>query len=134
MSILADEELLEVPGDVARLARVVWELAEDRVQRMLARALHFQLGEQWKGHAVVVAAELLDLVGLPRLLPEELVAGEGEYGEALGRVPVVQLLESLVLGRQAAPRSDVDGEDDLACVGGKAGRLPIQQGQVDVVD
>lgn len=53
-------------------------------------------------------------VRLTRLLLLELVRREADDRETLRLVSLVQRLELLVLGRQAALRSDVDDQDDLA--------------------
>src|ERR1700737_3133646 len=71
-AIFADEELLEVPTHVACLSRIVWNRREDRVQRVLVAALDVELAEQRERHAVVHAAELLDLLGRAGFLAEEL--------------------------------------------------------------
>src|SRR5450759_1883975 len=80
-AIAADQKLLEVPRDVACLPRVIRQLAENRVQRVLVAPLDIELGEQRKCHAVLVAAELLDLLGRTGLLAKELVARKAEDGE-----------------------------------------------------
>src|ERR1700680_295595 len=132
--ISADQELLEVPAHFARLAVVVRELAQERVKRVLAGAFHVELGEERKRHSVVQAAERLDLLRVPRLLVEELIARKPEHGEAAVRVSVLQYLEAFVLRSEAAARCDIDRQYDLTRVVGQSGLLSIEQGELEVID
>src|ERR1039458_2949031 len=59
----ADEELLEVPPDVADVAVGVGHLLQLRIDRVLALAVHFDLLEEREGDAVVGGAERRDLFG-----------------------------------------------------------------------
>src|SRR5262245_42441428 len=102
MSLAIDQELLEVPPHGACLTGIVLDLGEDRVERVLFGTLNVELGEQWERDTEVDLAELLDLLCGPRLLVEELVAGEPENRETPVRVLFVQSLEARVLRREAA--------------------------------
>ena len=78
-------------------------------------------------HAVAGAAERLDLVGRARLLRAELVARDADDREALRAEALVQLLEALVLRRQAAERRDVDEQRDLALLLGEHAGLAVER-------
>src|SRR5690606_38553332 len=55
----------------------------------------------------------LNLFVTARFLLAELVARKAEHAQSLGSVVLVQLLQALVLRREAAFRSDVHDEEDL---------------------
>src|ERR1022692_2144659 len=76
LPIGADQELLEIPLNVARLAGSVRNLGEFRVNRMPVRAVDVDLLEERKADSVINGAELLDLAGTAGLLPAELIARE----------------------------------------------------------
>ena len=114
-----EEELLEVPADVARVAVGVGRLGQLGVERVAARPVDLELLEHRERDAVAHRAERLDLLGRARLLAAELVAREPEHLEALLGVALVHRLEGGVLRRQPALRGDVDDEEGLAgMVGG----------------
>ena len=69
---------------------------------MAVRPVHVDLPEEREGDAVGGAAEGLDLLRGPGLLPLELVAGEPDDHEAPIPVLLRELLEPRVLRRQAA--------------------------------
>src|SRR4051812_47252749 len=73
-----DEELLEVPLDVAAGALRVLHLGELGVQRIAALAVDLDLLEHREGDAVGHRAERGDLLRAARLLAPELVAREPE--------------------------------------------------------
>ena len=81
----ADEELLEVPADVAGVPLGVGDVGELGVDRVPAGAVDLDLLEHRERHAVGRRAERLDLLGGARLLPAELVAREAEDAEPLRR-------------------------------------------------
>ncbi|SAR32514.1 Uncharacterised protein [Klebsiella pneumoniae] len=66
--------------------------------------------KQREGDAVGSAAEGLNLLFTARLLAEELVAGEPQHAEALGGKLLLQILELLILRRQAAFRGYIDDQ------------------------
>ncbi len=98
------------------------------VQRVPARAVHLHLLGQREGHAVRRRAELRDLLGRAGLLPEELVAGHAQHGEAPLGVPLLELLQPGVLRGQTALGGHVHDEHGLARVlrqvRGAAGERP----------
>ena len=63
LAVAADEELLEVPADVAGVALGVGGRRELLVQRVAVVAVHLDLLGERERHVVVGAAERLDLVG-----------------------------------------------------------------------
>ena len=99
---------------------------------MRALAVDLDLGRQREGHAVVDPAELLDLVIVPGLLVRELVAGEAEDDESLRAQLLVELLQVVVLGSEAALARRVDDEHRLAGEIGERDLLAVvvREGQV----
>ena len=121
-AVATDEELREVPLDpVAEQAALL--ALEPREERVGVGAVDVDLGEHREGDAVVDLAELLDLGLGAGLLAPELVAGEAEDDEALVAQLLVERLQPLVLGREAARAGGVDDEDDLAGVLGEVALL-----------
>jgi hypothetical protein len=97
-------------------------------------AVDFDLLVQRKADAVVDRAELLDLLGRPRFLLEELVAGEPEHRESAVAVLVVQALQTFVLRREATLRRHVHDECDLVAMVGQVGRTAVECTHRVVVD
>ena len=91
-----EDELLEVPGDVAGAALLVGGLRELVVQRVPALAVHLDLLGHRERDAVGGRAELRDLVGAARLLATELVARKADDREAPRCQLLVQGLEDFV--------------------------------------
>src|SRR2546421_146479 len=127
LAVAADQELLEVPADVARDTGPTG--GEESVHGMAIRAVHLELGAQGKADVVRGPAELNDLRLTARLLLTELIAGEPHYGEVLPTQLALQLLEAGILGRETTAARDVDGECHLAA-------QPSQQvaGPIDALD
>lgn len=92
------------------------EVLEERLCRLAA---HVALLEDLERHAVVVAAELLDLRVAARVLCSELIARETENLETLILVGEVELLQSLELRREAALAGRIDDQQDFALVVGQ---------------
>src|SRR6266545_4217298 len=82
-------------------------------QRMRMAAVDVDLGEHRKRHVIFGFAECLDLFGIARLLPTELVAGKAKHGKAARRQFALQLLEALVLRREPAGARGVDDQEHL---------------------
>ena len=110
--VLAHQELLEVPGNVARELRPLTR--QQSVQRMALRPVDLQLGTQREAHPVVEAAELLNFLFAARLLPGKLVARKAKHVEALVLVILVEVLQGLVLRREATLGGNVDHQHHLA--------------------
>jgi hypothetical protein len=85
-----DEELLEVPGDVAGGALGVGRRRQLLVDGVAVVAVHVDLLEEREAHAVGGRAELLDLLRRARLLAHELVAREADDREAPVAVGLLQ--------------------------------------------
>lgn len=138
-AVAVDEELREVPLDAVAfevLREVLLEnilehcgvrmlLVESLEAFLLREVLEERLGrfaadiallEDLERHAVVVAAELLDLFVAARILCGELVAREAEDFKALVFVGEVELLQLVELRREAALAGRVDDQQDLALV------------------
>src|SRR6476661_4819957 len=80
-AVAADEELLEVPADVAVVAFAVGGLLELGVERVLVVAVDVDLVREREGHSVGGAAERRHLLWRPRLLRAELVRREPDPRE-----------------------------------------------------
>lgn len=112
--MLVDEELLEVPLDAFEAQHAGLLVLEVLVHGVRVVAVDVHLFHDGERHAVVELAELADLLVRAALLVAELVAGEPDDLEALVVVALVELLELLVLRREAALGRDVDDEHHLA--------------------
>ncbi len=123
-----DEELLEVPLDVAGLALGVGMGHQLLVERVAILAVDLDLLEHREGHAVGRRAEGGDLLGTARLLGPELVAGEAKHAEPTVPVRGLEALQPLVLGGEPALRGDVHDEQRLALVVGQ-GRPASRRGR-----
>src|SRR5438105_15913777 len=84
LAVGRDEELLEVPLDVAGLTVGIGLLGQYVVERMAPFAVDLDLLEHRERDPVARRTELRDLLGAARLLLSELVAGEPEDRESLG--------------------------------------------------
>ena len=137
LAVGGDQELLEVPLDVAGVALGVGRLGQLLVEGMALLAVDIDLLGDGEGDAVGGRAEGGDLVRRPRLLAAELVARHAEDGEAAVAVLLLQVLEAGVLGGQAAGRGNVDDKDGVAFEVGEirgAGpaSLPIWTSKMDM--
>jgi hypothetical protein len=83
-------------------------------------AVDLDLGEHREARAVLGGGELEDLLIGAGFLRAELVAGEGEDGEAVRTVGLVERTQTCVLAGEASIAGDIDDEDDLVGVVGKA--------------
>jgi hypothetical protein len=127
------DELLEVPANVAAVARGVGDVGELLVDRVASGAVDVDLLGHREADAVGGAAERLDLLGGARLLRAELVAREADDGEPARAVLGLQRLEGAVLRGQAAAAGDVHEQEGLAAVRGEA-RRSIVHSMVEFVD
>ena len=110
------EELGEVPLDEApeTARQVLFQKPEEGV---LLAPVDLDLVEKVVHIEFVLADELLDVGVRAGLLPTELVAGEGQDGQALVAVPLIESGElSVVFGGQASFGGDVDHEHHAATV------------------
>src|SRR5688572_14769445 len=130
LPVAPDQELLEVPLDVAGMA--VRRVGEPRVQRMAAGAVDVEFPAHREGHAVGRRAEGLDLRLGAGFLRAELVAGKPDDREVLARELLVEALEVGVLRRKAAAARDVHGEHDLALERAQEVTLAADSRQVEV--
>ncbi len=131
-AVFADEELAEVPFHVAG----EWGVgaAEGHVEGVLVFAFDDDFVEQRKGDAVFAGAEFLDVLVGAGFLAAEVVAGEGEDGEAVLFEGFVEGLELSVLLGVAALGGDVDDEHDFAFIRLQGGVLAFDVFQGDVVE
>ena len=141
-SVARDEELGEVPFDVGllvvfgilpaqhavhHLAALVVEVEsresllrlQEGVERVLVGSVHLDFVELWELDVKVGGAEFVNLLDASGGLCAELVAGEVENLEALGAIFLVERLQFLVLGCEAATGGGVDNEQHLALVVGQ---------------
>ena len=97
-----DQKLREVPFDTLSPEQS-WSLTSQFLEeRMRLGAIDVDLGVHRKPNAVVELAEFADLVRAARFLFAELIAREAENREPLWEIGLVELLQSLVLGRESA--------------------------------
>ena len=88
-------------------------------QRACVIAVDLNLLQHRERHAIVELAKLLDLVIAAGILAAELVAREAEDDELVGVLfgdALVDLLETLKLGGEAALGGRIDDKNDLALV------------------
>ncbi len=128
-----DEELLEVPGDVARSAVGIGCRRQLLINGMTVVPVHVDLLEEREAHPIRGGAELLDLLWCSRLLSHELVAREANNGESTVGVGLLQALQSLVLRSQAALGCHVDDEERLPGILAERRLLTVQCVDGDVV-
>ena len=87
--------------------------------------------------AVAIDEELLevpcDVVG-SRFLCAELVAGKAQHGEAGGGIFVMKRTQTCVLRREASSAREVDDEEHLAAVVGKAHLFSADGPHAEVID
>lgn len=126
LSITPNKELLKVPLDALEAQKTRLLVLEPGPKRVGVVTVDLGLLHDGEGHAVVELAELLDVVVGAGLLATELVAGEAENDKVL-RVLLLELgpelLETSILGSEAALGGCVDNEDDLALVVGEGNLL-----------
>lgn len=119
LSITSNKELLKVPLDALEAQETRLLVLEPGPKRVGVVAVDLGLLHDGECHAVVELAELLDVVVGAGLLATELVAGEAENDKVLGVLLLElgpELLETSILGSEAALGGCVDNEDDLALV------------------
>lgn len=119
LSITSNKELLKVPLDALEAQQTRLLVLEPGPKRVGVVAVDLGLLHDGECHAVVELAELLDVVVGAGLLATELVAGEAENDKVLGVLLLElgpELLETSILGSEAALGGCVDNEDDLALV------------------
>jgi len=103
------------------------------VERGLALALDHGLRHQRELHAEAHLAELGDLGVRARLLRAELVGREANHRQALVGVSLVELLQAVVLRRQAALRGGVDQQHHLAAEVGQLAARAVVAGDFEIV-
>src|SRR5690606_13927476 len=92
-----DEKLAEIPLDAFAAENAGLLALEPDIKRMGSGTVDVDLLEDGKGHIVARGAKLHDGRGIARLLGAELVAGEGQYREALLAVLTIQGLQARIL-------------------------------------
>jgi hypothetical protein len=107
------QELIEIPGDLAREFWIGGLVRKERVEGMNALAFHRNLGEQGEGDAVGKAAEALDLGFGSRFLPAKVIRRKCQNLETPLLEPAVERLQGLVLGRESAFAGHVHDKKDL---------------------
>src|SRR5471032_852013 len=114
-AIFTKQEFFEVPGDIPRKLRAL--ARQQTVELMTVMTVDFQLAGQWKRHAIVEAAKLLDLLLRTRFLPGKLVARQAQHTETLCLVLLVKIFQLFVLWGQATFGSDIDHQHDVPLEG-----------------
>jgi len=119
--------------DIPRRALGIRNLREFRVERVPARTVYVDLGEQREGDPVVLRAELADLLRRAGLLGAELVAREARDRETACGVPLVQSLQADILRSEPALGCDVDGEHHRPGIPAERGRFAGESLKLDVM-
>lgn len=122
LAVRRDQELLKVPLDTLQAQHAGLLLLHPGPHGGRAVAVDVQLAQHGEGDAVVDLAEGLDVVVGAGVLAAELVAGEADDEEIVGVFALellVEVLEALELGREAAFGGGVDDEHDLAFEAGE---------------
>lgn len=128
LAVAADEELFKVPLDALEAHQARLLSLEPLVERAGLVAIDVNLLHDREADAVVDLAKVLDIVVGAGLLVTKLVAGEAEDDKVVGVLlldRLVELLEALVLGSEAALGGRVDDEDDFALVIGEGDFLAL---------
>src|SRR5207244_5981840 len=100
-------------SDLRRTQQSRFRVLQMVEQWMRMAAIDIDLGEHRKRHVILALAERLDLFGVARLLPAELVAGKAEHRKAERRKFALQLLQALVLRREPTGARGVDDQEHL---------------------
>jgi len=119
LAVAADEELLEVPLDPLQAHEARLLVLEPLVEWVGLIAVDVDLAKDREAHAIVDLAEALDLLVGAGVLATELVAGEAKNDKVVRVLlleALVELLEALELGGEAALGGGVDDQNDLALV------------------
>lgn len=131
-AVFADQELAEVPFDVTWEWRV--RAAQGLVEGVFVLSFDDDFVEQGEGDVVFAGTEFLDVFVAAGFLAAEVVAGEGEDGEAVFGEGFVEGLQFRVLFGVAAFRGDVDDEHDFALVRFEGGVVAFDVLDGDVVE
>lgn len=128
-----DEELLEVPRDVAGFGGAGLFGAQPLIQIAGTVAVDVDLGEHREVGVVFRRGELEDLAIGAGLLRPELITRKGEDVEtAIGKVELKRT-QTCVLRRKASITRDVDDEADLIAVPVECNRLTTDRGHREVI-
>lgn len=119
LSLPVHKELGEIPFDAFRSKDSASGAFQKLVQRMGARAVDINLGEEWESHLVARLAKVLDVRLGSRFLAPELIAWKSKDLKSSALVFPVELLQSFVLGREAAAAGHVNDKQDLTAVIGQ---------------
>lgn len=121
VSVVADQELFEIPAYISAVPTRVGDRAEGRVQWVPPWAVDLKFGRQWKRHVVPLFCERADFLVGAWFLGTELIARHTNNGQI-----VVRCMKSLQIGvlwRKAARAGDVDQQNtSMASEGAKGGR------------
>src|SRR5262249_4616203 len=97
LPIAANEEFGEIPFDRFGAEKTALFIFKVLVKRVRIRPIDVDLGEHWKGHVISGRTEILDLVGIARLLLAELIARKAQHRETASLIFAIELFEALVL-------------------------------------
>jgi len=155
LAILRDEELGEVPLDVAVLLHALADGLEERLgclslqavvvlcgrlcfqvfeDRLSIRAVHVALLHDLERHAVVQLAELLYLGIALGVLLLELVAGEADDDQSAVPILLIEFLQSGELRREAALAGSVDDEQHLSPERSKVHLFASARQSLEIID
>lgn len=108
LSLSIDQELVEIPGDLACELGIVFRRSQIRIERMDVGAVNGDLGKDRKGYIEFRGAKGLDLGVCAGFLPAEIVGGKGQDFKTLMGVLFIQLLQTRILLRISALTGDID--------------------------
>src|SRR5690606_36432049 len=101
---------------------------------MRGRPFDVDLREHWKCDVICQRAEILDLLGVARLLLAELIAGEAQHLDALRRVFAMQFFQAFVLVSEPALTGGVDDQQQLAAKFGERALFAVDVARGEIID
>jgi len=119
LTVSADEEFGEIPGDVLFPFLVGMTRLQKFVEFAGSATVHFDFGKERKGGVKIGFDELCDLFVTAGFLTAELIAWEGENSKSRCLVFIVQGTQTCVLRSKSSFTRDVDDQADLSFVTGQ---------------
>ena len=133
-AVRPDEELGEIPLNLAAGLRVRGFIGQELVERCYVVALDGNLGHHRKGDVIFGGAERFDFLIRTRLLGAKVIRGDAHDDETPVFVLFIGGLQRGVLRSEAALAGDVDEQRDFAFVGRQWRGLSINGIQSEVMD
>lgn len=134
MAIATDEELVEVPGDMAAEFRVGRFVGQVFVEWVHGLARDGNLFEHGKSYMKFQGTELGYLLVGTRFLEEEVIGGEPKNNQAALLVGFVEFLQAGVLAGESTFAGHINDQQDLVLVIREGGGCPVDLFHADVID